>query len=44
MTKKQWLSPTLLTHGSVEEITEQAKEFGSADGFTIDGDPIRDAE
>ena len=44
MTKKQWLSPTLLTHGSIEAITEQLpdKDIGYSDGFTFQGNAIKD--
>ena len=43
-TKKQWLSPNLLTHGSIEAITEQLqdKDFGSSDGFSFQGNAIKD--
>lgn len=44
MTKKQWASPVLSKHGSIEAITEQEvrqKEFGSFDGDILNGEGLR---
>jgi hypothetical protein len=39
--KKAWMEPKLVVHGNVEHITQQLKDFGSEDGFTFSGEPIR---
>ncbi|HZR00859.1 MAG TPA: hypothetical protein VFC93_18810 [Chloroflexota bacterium] len=39
--KKTWTAPTLVTYGSVVEITLGCnKDFGSSDGFLFQGNPI----
>jgi hypothetical protein len=41
--KKAWEEPKLVVHGDVERITQTDKDWGSTDGFTFQGIPIRDA-
>lgn len=41
MSKKQWSAPNLTVHGVVEAITQQNKDFGSSDGFTFQGQGIK---
>jgi hypothetical protein len=43
MTKKVWEEPKLVVHGDVERITQQDKEWGASDGFTLQGIAIRNA-
>jgi hypothetical protein len=41
--KKMWVIPKLVVHGDVDIITQQNKEFGPTDGFTLEGIPITNA-
>ncbi len=39
--KKTYITPKLIVHGTVEEITAlQNKSFGASDGFLFQGVPI----
>lgn len=38
--KKNWSTPQLTVHGSVEELTQQDKALGANDGLTFGGQPI----
>lgn len=39
--KKEWTTPQLQTHGSLEKITGLIfKQFGARDGLTFQGTPI----
>ena len=39
--KKEWAMPRLTVYGSIETITQCTdKDFGSTDGFTLQGNPI----
>ena len=41
--KKVYITPQLIVHGTMEEITaQQNKGFGPTDGFLFMGDPIQD--
>lgn len=35
--KKDWVAPTFVVYGSVEELTECNKTLGSSDGNTFQG-------
>lgn len=40
MNKKNWSAPALMSHGRIEELTEQIikdKQLGSSDDFGING-------
>lgn len=43
ITKKDWITPKLMTFGNVNKITKQdipTKQFGSNDGALWEGQPV----
>jgi hypothetical protein len=44
MTKRQYTTPQLMVHGTLEEVTKQQnKTWGATDGFVFQGVPIMNA-